>query len=214
MNIDPAVPSKIQARADLRARRRHRTPEAREALSRRLAEAVLEELPRLTGRNRAEKPPVIAAYLGVPPEPATEELLHTLTDLGSTVIVPICEPDYRLSWCPWWPGVPLVKSPRAPVMEPEGTRTPLGRLAALDLVLVPGLAVDASGYRLGQGGGYYDRFLAELSIERPTVPTAGMVYPDEFVAAGSFPVELHDVPLHGVFTPGAYHGFGAAPASV
>ncbi len=214
MNIDPAVPSKIQARAALRARRRNRDPEAREELSRRLTGVVLEELPRLTGGNRPGGHLVVAAYLGVPPEPATEELLHTLTGLGHTGIVPICEPDYRLSWCRWWPGVPLVKSPRAPVMEPEGPRTPLGRLAGLDLVLVPGLAVDDAGYRLGQGGGYYDRFLAELSIERPAVPTAGMVYPDEFVPGGSFPVELHDVPLHGVFTPGAYHGFGAPPAAV
>ncbi|MHA7263921.1 5-formyltetrahydrofolate cyclo-ligase [Arthrobacter sp. TMN-37] len=214
MYFDAAVPSKHQARADLRARRRRLNAESRALFSQRLAATVMEELPRLSGGNSPDGQLVIAAYLGVPPEPASEDLLHALTTLGHTVLVPICEPDYQLSWCGWWPGVPLVKSPRAPVMEPEGTRTPLAGLPGLDLVLVPGLAVDASGYRLGQGGGYYDRFLAQLSIERPMVPTAGMVYPEEFFAAGSFPVELHDIPLHGVFTPGAYHGFGGPGASV
>jgi 5-formyltetrahydrofolate cyclo-ligase len=212
MKPDRPVPSKNEAREAFRLRRRRLEPAEREAASRRLAQTVLDRLPRLAGSPEA--PLLIAAYLGVSPEPATEHLLAALKRAGHGVVVPVCEPEYALSWTAWWPGVPLVKSPRAPVFEPEGPRLPLAGLPTLDLVLVPGLAMDAAGNRLGQGGGYYDRFLAGLAAERPGVPTAGILYSHELVAEGSFPVEPLDVPLDGVFTPGSYHGFGAPPAPV
>jgi 5-formyltetrahydrofolate cyclo-ligase len=175
---------------------------------------VLDRLPRLARADSPDAPLLIAAYLGVPPEPATQDLLGALTGAGHRVVLPVCEPGYALSWAAWRPGVPLVRSPRAPVFEPEGPRRALADLPALDLVLVPGLAVDTAGNRLGQGGGYYDRFLAALAAGRPGVPTAGMLYSHELVPEGSFPVEPLDVPLQGVFTPGSYHGFGTAPAPV
>lgn len=73
-----------------------------------------------------------------------------------------------------------------------GTRSPRDGAAfsgVLDAVIVPGLAVDRRRYRLGYGGGYYDRFLAG----HPEAVTIGVFYPFQEVAA--LPVEDHDVPL-------------------
>ena len=59
-------------------------------------------------------------------------------------------------------------------------------LAAIDLVIVPGLAFDASGHRLGRGGGYYDRLLSRMGAYR-----IGLCFPGQLVA--DVPCEPHDV---------------------
>jgi 5-formyltetrahydrofolate cyclo-ligase len=94
--------------------------------------------------------------------------------------------------------------------EPD-TRTLLvwcaatGRLAAVpeadvdptwpDAVIVPGLAFTAAGDRLGQGGGWYDRFLSEV---RPDCVSIGVCFAEQLVDA--LPVEPHDVPVDHVVT--------------
>ena len=67
--------------------------------------------------------------------------------------------------------------------------------AALDLVIVPGLAFTADGRRLGQGGGHFDRFLLRL---RPDCVTIGVGYAEQLVA--DLPIEAHDVRVHHVVT--------------
>lgn len=74
---------------------------------------------------------------------------------------------------------------------PQGAREPRGGRPAPppDLVLVPGLAFDASGRRLGRGGGYYDRFLAGL--RPPVPPLCGVCFSCQIVPA--VPAEPHDI---------------------
>ena len=67
---------------------------------------------------------------------------------------------------------------------------------AVDWVLVPGLAFDARGYRLGRGAGHYDRLLPTL---RPDVPRWALIHDCQWVE--DLPVEPHDVPLDGVVSP-------------
>jgi 5-formyltetrahydrofolate cyclo-ligase len=76
---------------------------------------------------------------------------------------------------------------------------PRGVLAA-DVVLVPALAVDTLGTRLGQGGGYYDATLPQLD---PGVPIIAVVHDDEVLDASvePLPCEPHDVPVDGALTP-------------
>ena len=78
--------------------------------------------------------------------------------------------------------------------EPAGP--PLGRdaIGAADLVLVPALAVDEAGRRLGQGGGSYDR-----ALPRTTAPVVAVVFGDEVL--DTIPAERHDRPVDGVLTP-------------
>ncbi len=73
-------------------------------------------------------------------------------------------------------------------------RLPLAR-KELDLVLVPGVAFDAQGQRLGRGGGYYDRFLSKLP---DGVPQIGLAF--RFQVVADLPFEKHDKPVSLVLT--------------
>lgn len=87
------------------------------------------------------------------------------------------------------------------VLEADGTgvRTPVGGRpvvpGAIDLVVIPALAYDIAGHRLGRGGGYYDRFLPRL---RPGAVRVGLVFDRQIV--DFIPIETHDVAAHMVVT--------------
>jgi 5-formyltetrahydrofolate cyclo-ligase len=86
------------------------------------------------------------------------------------------------------PGMLGIPEPSAdcPELSPE----------AIDWVLVPGLAFDPRGYRLGRGGGYYDRLLPKL---RPDAPRWALAFDAQWVDA--LPVEPHDMRLDGIVSP-------------
>jgi 5-formyltetrahydrofolate cyclo-ligase len=81
--------------------------------------------------------------------------------------------------------------------EPIGPRLGCAAIATAVLVLVPALAVDLHGVRLGRGGGYYDR---TLPLAAPGTPLVAIVRDDEVLA--SLPVQPHDVPVSAALTPG------------
>jgi 5-formyltetrahydrofolate cyclo-ligase len=85
------------------------------------------------------------------------------------------------------------------LLEPDGVR--LGPAAVLDAgtVLLPGLAVDGHGVRLGRGGGSYDRVLARLSAAGADPALIVLLYDNEVVAR--VPEEPHDHPVDAVVTP-------------
>ncbi len=145
--------------------------------------------------------PAVCAFLSAGSEPPTSELLESLDAAGYRVFVPVCEPNFQLSWVRWSPGAVLVPSSLAPVMEPVGERRRFVELGSVQAVLVPALAVDATGARLGQGGGYYDRFLANSGA--PAV--AAVVYEREFLTAGAVPIDSLDVRVDYAITPSAVH---------
>jgi 5-formyltetrahydrofolate cyclo-ligase len=103
-----------------------------------------------------------------------------------------------LEWCVDHDQLPLIDS-RWGIAEPSGPAVGLGAgpLMASSAIVVPALAIDASGFRLGKGGGFYDRTLAELdSTDRPIV--IGVIYDDEFIEA--VPRETHDIQIDVVVT--------------
>jgi 5-formyltetrahydrofolate cyclo-ligase len=73
----------------------------------------------------------------------------------------------------------------------------VGAIASADVVLVPALAVDGLGNRLGRGGGSFDRALARVG---PLIPVIALLYDGELVER--VPVEEHDTPVRGVVRPG------------
>lgn len=145
-------------------------------------------------------------------EPPTGRLMQRLHADGYRLLVPVCEPERRLSWVDWFPGVGMERSAVAPIDEPVGARFPASVMAGVDLVLVPAQAVDTQGGRLGQGGGYYDRFIASLDglPHRPVL--MAMVFEHEFVAPGSFPVDELDRRVDAVLTAGGITWTHPAPA--
>lgn len=73
------------------------------------------------------------------------------------------------------------------ILEPTGEDFPLRRYSEIDLVLVPGMAFDGEGHRLGRGRGYYDRLLPRL----PQAAKLGVCFPFQMVE--SVPCEAHDI---------------------
>ncbi len=137
-------------------------------------------------------PGPVAAYASVGTEPGTHELLATLLAGSRAVLLPLLLPDGDLDWARY--DGELRAGPRG-LLQPSGP--PLGRGAVGDcaLVVVPALAVDRSGTRLGRGGGSYDRALA-----RATGLVVAALHQGELIAC--LPADPHDRSVHGAVLPG------------
>jgi 5-formyltetrahydrofolate cyclo-ligase len=126
----------------------------------------------------------VAAYVSVGTEPETRGLVYALWKRGTYVLVPLLLGDNDLDWASYEGPDSLAAAPRG-LLEP--TEPPRGAAAvtSADLVIVPALAVDRGGRRLGRGGGSYDRALARVGA---AVPTVALIYDGELldeVPAGS-----------------------------
>ena len=161
---------KAAARERLLAARRQLTPAERAGAGRDIRDAVL-SLP------ETQMAGTVAAYYSIGSEPETHALLFALWKRGTYVLLPILLPDGDLDWASYEGPDSLRPGPRyltEPAEPPRGT----GAISSADLVLVPALAVDHSGVRLGRGGGSYDRALARVGTP---VPTVALLYDSEFV---------------------------------
>jgi 5-formyltetrahydrofolate cyclo-ligase len=197
--------TKSQWRSRLRSARRSMDDAARHLAAEQLASAGAGWATQLRG---SDSPGTVCAYISSGSEPGTGPLLRSLHQAGHGVYVPVCEPGHQLSWTQWTPGVALERSLLAPVMEPAGQRLSFATLGAVDGILLPALAVDITGVRLGQGGGYYDRFLASLACltedEGHAVPTAAVVHVQEVFEEGLLPHNELDRRVDWVVTPGGW----------
>jgi 5-formyltetrahydrofolate cyclo-ligase len=175
--------AKAELRRALRERRSARSEHERARLGEQLAAHAL-----------ALGTGPVAAFVGVRTEAPTLPLLAALHARGVRVLLPLLRDDLDLEWADY-DGDPehLVAGPRG-VLQPTGPSFGLDGVAAAELVLAPALAVDASGRRLGQGGGSYDR-----ALTRTSAPILAVVFDDELVA--SVPTAAHDRPVSGALTP-------------
>ena len=105
----------------------------------------------------------VAAYVSVGREPGTGALLDALAAVGKRVILPLLQPDNDLDWATY-SGADALASAGRGLLEPAGPRLGAEAVATADAVLVPGLAVDQTGLRLGRGGGSYDRALGRVPV--------------------------------------------------
>lgn len=169
----------------------------REAAGRAIRDHVL-SLPEVASAG------TIAAYYSAGTEPATHSLVYALWKRGSYVVLPILLPDGDLDWASYEGPDSLVPGPRGlrePGEPPRGAQT----VSRADVVLVPAIAVDGAGYRLGRGGGSYDRALARVGEQ---VPVIALVYDAELVAR--VPTAEHDQRVRAVARPS--HGITRLPA--
>ncbi|MFI8189795.1 5-formyltetrahydrofolate cyclo-ligase [Streptomyces sp. NPDC085946] len=150
----------------------------------------------------------VAAYVSVGSEPGTLALLDALRARGVRVLLPVLLPDNDLDWGAYAGEGSLARvqhGGRMALFEPAGERLGPDAVTAADAVLLPGLAVDARGMRLGRGGGSYDRVLARLERAGADPALVVLLYDAEVVAR--VPAEPHDRPVHAVVTPSGVRRF-------
>jgi 5-formyltetrahydrofolate cyclo-ligase len=128
---------------------------------------------------------VVAAHVGVGNEPPTQPLVEAVLAAGARVLLPVVD-GHLLRWGDLRDWSDLVPSSLG-LLEPAVTTEEAGEAAAAaDLLVVPALAVDRAGHRLGRGGGFYDRWLVGAAPGR----VVAVVYDDELL--DRLPHEPHD----------------------
>jgi 5-formyltetrahydrofolate cyclo-ligase len=165
-------------------------------LSLRIQERLLAS-PEFTAADR------LALYSPVLNEVFTEEIFSVSRRLGKRVAYPrVCGTTLefvavsdRSELCPGIYGIP----------EPKGSR--IMSLDSLDLLLVPGVAFDMAGHRLGYGKGFYDRILHRRAAHALLV---GLCFEQQLIRA--LPVETHDVRMDMIITEEHTLGFGDLPS--
>jgi 5-formyltetrahydrofolate cyclo-ligase len=185
---DELADAKSLLRGRLSASRRERSAAARQAAQ---AAVTTHLTARLAGL------PCVAAFLPLATEPLPLRALDLLAR-SSRILVPVVTGAAPLDWCEY-PGP--VRRGAFGIDEPAGPRLGAEAIADVDAVLVPALAVDRRGHRLGRGGGHYDRTLALLATLHRSPPPAriALIYDDELL--DDVPVDALDQPVTAMITP-------------
>ncbi|MDQ1685694.1 MAG: 5-formyltetrahydrofolate cyclo-ligase [Frankiaceae bacterium] len=157
----------------------------------------------ITLATRSSRNPTIAAYAGVEEEPPTRALLDALVRRNARLLLPVLTGDAdALDWAPY-EGWDALSTARWGLLEPTSERLGSGAIGTADLVVVPALAVDRAGHRLGRGRGFYDRALANVDRDR----TVAVVYASELL--DHVPSEPHDRQVGWALTPNGLTPLGA-----
>ena len=187
---DVLTGTKAQRRAALLAARRA----VPEAVRRAEAQQLCDHLDAVVGPDDT-----VCAYLPVGAEPGSPALVDRCRQRCTRVLLPITRVDadgtpQALWWGEYRPGA-LVAGPFG-LLEPAEPALPPTAVGEATVILVPALAVDRGGVRLGRGGGYYDRSLPLRAVGARLV---AVVRDDEIV--DELPSEPHDVRMTHALTP-------------
>lgn len=185
---DPGTKSLNQQKKELRAEalaRRSRTAEAAGP------KAALLIARRVLGDFVFMKGAIVAGYAAINSEADPFPLMAALANQGHPLCLPRTEAG-EIVFRAWKPGEPLIPG-KMNVPEPAAS----AKERRPDLLIVPLLAFDSDGYRLGYGAGYYDRYLSEHRKKR-SIRAIGIAYAGQHVE--SLPREPHDEPLDAVVT--------------
>lgn len=177
-----SIDEKSALRDAFRRQRLALAPEERQRLSRLAAAHLLKS-------DAWRKANIVALYMAVRGETDCSALFEDALALNKTVLLPVCSrvEKGRMIFAACSGPDDLEPGPYG-IAEPR-TSTP-GPQA--DLMVIPGFAFDRLGYRLGAGGGYYDRFLADAAMTAPL--RVGLCY--AFQITNALPRDRWDMPMH------------------
>ncbi len=185
-----AMRSKAELRRLILQQRAQESPEERIARS----HAIAQSLFALPAYQKAE---TIFCYCSTELELQTDEILKAILKAGKTLCVPRCEGvgqmtarqiDTQKALCAGRFGI-REPAETAPIIFPEN----------IDLCIIPCLSADTDGYRLGYGGGYYDRFLAHTEMCKIVLCAA------RYLQSQPLPREKTDIPCHYILTERQVH---------
>ncbi len=190
---------KKQIRQQVRAARQALTPLQQQQAAAQLASLAL-NTPHIQAASR------IAVYLTHDGELSTHLLIDALWQAGKQLYLPLLHP-----FCPGYllfqryqPDTPM-QTNKFGIAEPKPDVSALLLPAELDMILLPLVAFDAQGQRLGMGGGFYDRTLASIPADAVKPLRVGLAHQCQQVP--QVPVERWDLPLPAVMTPEKFWRF-------
>lgn len=187
-----------QLRSEIRRRRQALTAAEQQHAATALVQQVLQH-PSLMALQH------FALYLTNEGEINTAPLIHAFLAAGKNLYLPVLHPFAAgyLLFQHYQPQTPLQPN-RFGIAEPVLNCAEIKPLAELDVIFTPLVAFDSQGQRLGMGGGFYDRTLAQLPFDATTT-VIGLAHDCQQVTA--VPVEAWDQPLDAIFTPSQYFQF-------
>jgi 5-formyltetrahydrofolate cyclo-ligase len=184
--------AKVALRGRVLAGRRAMSAADRAAAGHQLRDAVL-------AAPEAQMAGTVAAYISVRTEPDTRGLVFALWKRGTYVLLPVLRPHGDLDWASYEGPESLAEGPRG-LLEPTESPRGVTAITSADLIIVPALAVDRAGNRLGRGGGSYDRALARVGRG---ILTIALLYDGELLSGDEMvPCGPLDQPVRAAAQPG------------
>ena len=188
-SINEVLAGKVRLRKEILKKRDLVSPEVR-------AEKSLAIMERLFEAEEFKSAGMLHVFVSFGSEVSTEPIIKRSLEMGKRVVVPITDykarrltlseiADYDLDLRPGHWGIPEPRSEAVRVIDPD----------QLDLILIPGVAFDKAGRRLGHGAGYYDKLLAGCK-GRPFTIALGY----ELQVIDNVPVMDYDVKIDGIIT--------------
>ena len=191
------------SKADIRRQARERRRETHRKIGRAASLGVIDPgLAGIADRWGGAPPGVVAGYLAVGSELDAGPLMNALAALGWTLALPVViAPDTPLLFRRWQMGEAMGEGSFGIAEPGEGAAE-----VRPDVVLAPLLAFDDDGYRLGQGGGFYDRTLAMWRAEAHSITIFGLAFSAQRIDV--VPRDQYDQRLDGIVTEQGWRNYG------
>ena len=145
----------------------------------------------LFGYDKYQQAKTVMLYLSAFKEPSTAEILKDALESKKRVVVPVSNTDTETLTLSYISDISDLKQGAYGILEPEIIRK--AKAEDIDMILVPGIAFDKSGNRMGFGKGYYDKLLCKCGAQK-----IALCY--EFQLMDKIPVKEHDVPMNTIIT--------------
>jgi len=138
---------------------------------------------------------VILTYYSAKNEVNTHEIIEKLIIMNKKVALPISKPDRTDLIVSFFSSISELKPGRFGIMEPDPNKLCIVQPEQIDIILVPGIAFDRMGNRIGYGKGYYDRFLSTFTHAQLKI---GLCF--DFQLYDELPCDYFDVPVDCIIT--------------
>jgi 5-formyltetrahydrofolate cyclo-ligase len=181
---------KKSIRKNILARRNALTGEQIETMSKGICETFI-------SLDEVRNCSTMMIFMSFGSEVNTDYIIERAWQWDKRVLVPLCKPETKKlvifpikTFNDVEPGYFGIREPKKDILKPASK-------AEVDLVVVPAVAFDRRGYRVGYGGGYYDRFLTSMNV-----PKIGLAFSCQIIPEA--PTDRYDIPVDGIITEKEY----------